>query len=53
MQVKSINLDSWTPEQVVQMVAVGNSVAKAVYEATLPEHFRRPQTDQAMEVKYH
>jgi len=50
VQVKSINLDSWTPEQVQSMCCMGNSVAKAVYENTLPEHFRRPATDQALEV---
>uniref|UniRef100_A0A914RIL8 Arf-GAP domain-containing protein n=1 Tax=Parascaris equorum TaxID=6256 RepID=A0A914RIL8_PAREQ len=47
--VKSVNLDSWTPEQVQSMRVMGNAKAKAVYEAELPDHFRRPQTDQALE----
>uniref|UniRef100_A0A914ZET0 Arf-GAP domain-containing protein n=1 Tax=Parascaris univalens TaxID=6257 RepID=A0A914ZET0_PARUN len=48
-KVKSVNLDSWTPEQVQSMRVMGNAKAKAVYEAELPDHFRRPQTDQALE----
>uniref|UniRef100_A0A915IM70 Arf-GAP domain-containing protein n=1 Tax=Romanomermis culicivorax TaxID=13658 RepID=A0A915IM70_ROMCU len=48
-KVKSVNLDSWTPEQVQSIRVFGNSVAKAVYEAYLPEHFRRPQTDGSLE----
>jgi stromal membrane-associated protein len=47
--VKSVNLDSWTPEQVQSMRVMGNAKAKAVYEAELPDMFRRPQTDQALE----
>ena len=31
------------------MQAMGNSKARAVYEANLPENYRRPQNDQAME----
>lgn len=48
-QVKSVNLDSWTPEQVQSMRVMGNKMARRVYEAELPEHFRRPQTDSALE----
>ncbi|KHN86164.1 Stromal membrane-associated protein 2 [Toxocara canis] len=48
-KVKSVNLDSWTAEQVQSMRVMGNAKAKAVYEAELPDHFRRPQTDQALE----
>lgn len=29
---------------------MGNSRARAVYEANLPDNFRRPQTDSALEV---
>lgn len=32
------------------MCGMGNSVAKAVYEHSLPDHFRRPQSDSALEV---
>jgi len=48
-KVKSVNLDSWTPEQVVSLQQMGNSRARAVYEANLPDNFRRPQTDTALE----
>lgn len=48
-RVKSVNLDSWTPEQVVSLQQMGNSQARAVYEAQLPDGFRRPQTDPALE----
>ncbi len=48
-QVKSVNLDSWTPEQVQSMRVMGNAKAKAVYESALPDHFRRPQSDQSLE----
>nr|XP_046257008.1 stromal membrane-associated protein 1 isoform X2 [Scatophagus argus] len=49
-RVKSVNLDQWTPEQIQSMVDMGNNRAKQLYEAHLPENFRRPQTDQAVEV---
>lgn len=48
-RVKSVNLDTWTPEQVVSLQQMGNSRARAVYEAQLPDGFRRPQTDAALE----
>ncbi|KAK3930186.1 Stromal membrane-associated protein 1, partial [Frankliniella fusca] len=48
-KVKSVNLDSWTPEQVVSLQNMGNSRARAVYEANLPDNFRRPQTDSPLE----
>ncbi|XP_051815614.1 stromal membrane-associated protein 1 isoform X5 [Acanthochromis polyacanthus] len=49
-RVKSVNLDQWTPEQIQSMVDMGNTRARQLYEAHLPESFRRPQTDQAVEV---
>ncbi|XP_069545947.1 stromal membrane-associated protein 1-like isoform X3 [Brachyistius frenatus] len=49
-RVKSVNLDQWTSEQIQSMVDVGNGRARRLYEAHLPENFRRPQTDQAVEV---
>ncbi|XP_037829675.1 stromal membrane-associated protein 1 isoform X2 [Kryptolebias marmoratus] len=49
-RVKSVNLDQWTPEQIQSMVDMGNSRARQLYEAHLPENFKRPQTDQAVEV---
>jgi len=48
-KVKSVNLDTWTPTQVACMQIMGNSRARAVYEANLPEDHRRPQTDNALE----
>lgn len=48
-RVKSVNLDSWTPEQISMMQQMGNSVAKSVYEANLPPNFPVPQTDSALE----
>ncbi|KAJ9582644.1 hypothetical protein L9F63_023022, partial [Diploptera punctata] len=48
-KVKSVNLDIWTPEQVVSLQQMGNSRARAVYEANLPDNFRRPQTDSSLE----
>lgn len=48
-RVKSVNLDSWTPEQVTSLQQMGNSRARAVYEAQMPDNFRRPQTDSALE----
>ncbi|XP_067944117.1 stromal membrane-associated protein 1-like [Watersipora subatra] len=49
-KVKSINLDSWTPEQIASVEDMGNSRARAVYEANLPDNYKRPSTsDSAME----
>ncbi|EFX75853.1 hypothetical protein DAPPUDRAFT_55584 [Daphnia pulex] len=48
-RVKSVNLDSWAPEQVVSLQQMGSSRARAVYEANLPDSFRRPQTDSTLE----
>ncbi|KAF2360386.1 Arf GTPase activating protein [Trinorchestia longiramus] len=48
-RVKSVNLDSWTPQQVVCIQQMGNSRARAVYEANLPDSFRRPQLDSVLE----
>ncbi|VDL57850.1 unnamed protein product [Hymenolepis diminuta] len=48
-KVKSLNLDSWEPQQVAMLKAVGNRRARQLYEANLPEFFRRPQADSALE----
>ncbi|XP_008165354.2 stromal membrane-associated protein 2 [Chrysemys picta bellii] len=48
-RVKSVNLDQWTQEQIQCMQEMGNRKANRLYEAYLPETFRRPQTDQAVE----
>uniref|UniRef100_A0A673HWY1 Stromal membrane-associated protein 1-like n=1 Tax=Sinocyclocheilus rhinocerous TaxID=307959 RepID=A0A673HWY1_9TELE len=44
-RVKSVNLDQWTPEQIQSVQSMGNTKARQLYEAHLPENFRRPQTD--------
>lgn len=48
-RVKSVNLDTWAPEQVVSLQQMGNSRARAVYEALVADNFRRPQTDSGLE----
>ncbi|KAJ1177017.1 hypothetical protein NDU88_002283 [Pleurodeles waltl] len=48
-KVKSVNLDQWTQEQIQCMQGMGNRKANRLYEAYLPESFRRPQTDQSVE----
>jgi stromal membrane-associated protein len=48
-KVKSVSFDTWTPEQVVSLQQMGNSRARAVYEANLPDNFRRLQTDSSLE----
>ncbi|XP_076830462.1 LOW QUALITY PROTEIN: stromal membrane-associated protein 1 [Brachyhypopomus gauderio] len=48
-RVKSVNLDQWTPEQIQSVQSMGNTKARQLYEAHLPDSFRRPQTDQAVE----
>ncbi|OWZ19488.1 hypothetical protein PHMEG_0006265 [Phytophthora megakarya] len=40
--VRSVNLDSWTPEQVAQMQRWGNAKAKGYYEANVPRDYRVP-----------
>ncbi|XP_032228468.2 stromal membrane-associated protein 1 isoform X2 [Nematostella vectensis] len=48
-KVKSVNLDSWTEEQMASIQSWGNRRAGLYWECYLPEDFRRPQTDSAME----
>jgi len=48
-KVRSVNLDSWAPNQVSSMQCMGNSKARAVYEANLPDDYRRPTSDSGME----
>jgi len=40
--VRSVTLDKWTPEQVKNMQEVGNAKAKEIYEALIPDNYRRP-----------
>lgn len=48
-KVRSVNLDSWTAEQVQSMRVMGNEKARKVYEHSLPDHFRRSMADHQME----
>nr|XP_046168118.1 stromal membrane-associated protein 1-like [Oncorhynchus gorbuscha] len=48
-RVKSVNLDQWTAAQIQSIVDMGNSKSRQLYEANLPDNYRRPQTDQAVE----
>lgn len=41
-KVRSCNLDTWLPEQVAFVSAMGNARAAAFWEARLPRDFRRP-----------
>uniref|UniRef100_S4R8S2 Small ArfGAP 1 n=1 Tax=Petromyzon marinus TaxID=7757 RepID=S4R8S2_PETMA len=49
-RVKSVNLDQWTPEQIQNIQEMGNRKARRLYEANLPDSFRRPQSDHAVEI---
>eukprot|EP00127_Corallochytrium_limacisporum_P004600 Clim_evm14s169 gene=Clim_evmTU14s169 len=49
-RMKSVTLDSWTPEQIESIKNGGNAKVNAIYEARLPKDFSRPtHSDQAME----
>ncbi|XP_069478656.1 stromal membrane-associated protein 2 isoform X2 [Ambystoma mexicanum] len=48
-RVKSVNLDQWTQEQIQCMQEMGNKKANRLYEAHLPDSFRRPQADPSVE----
>lgn len=41
-KVRSVNLDTWLPEQLAVMESVGNANARLIYEATLPANYPRP-----------
>ena len=47
--MKSVNLDSWTSEQISSVINMGNKKAREIYEAQLPSGHRRPQEDYALE----
>lgn len=42
-QVRSVNLDTWTPEQIAKIQDTGNAKAVQLYEACVPESMERPQ----------
>ncbi|KAG7388095.1 SPARC- modular calcium-binding protein 2 [Phytophthora pseudosyringae] len=49
--VRSVNLDSWTAEQVQQMQRWGNARAKGYYEANVPRDYRVPTEHSAVREK--
>ena len=42
-KVRSANLDTWLPEQVIFIAAMGNARANIFWEARLPADFQRPR----------
>jgi stromal membrane-associated protein len=42
-KVRSANLDTWLPEQVAFVAAMGNGRAAIFWEARLPANFERPR----------
>jgi len=44
-KVKSINLDTWTPEQMQSICSKGNEWASNYYEANIASSFQRPSND--------
>eukprot|EP01119_Soliformovum_irregulare_P009263 TRINITY_DN224_c0_g1_i3.p1 TRINITY_DN224_c0_g1~~TRINITY_DN224_c0_g1_i3.p1 ORF type:complete len:534 (+),score=166.20 TRINITY_DN224_c0_g1_i3:26-1627(+) len=40
--VRSVSLDKWNAQQVKNMQNMGNARAREIYEALLPDNFRRP-----------
>uniref|UniRef100_A0A7M5XKD9 Arf-GAP domain-containing protein n=1 Tax=Clytia hemisphaerica TaxID=252671 RepID=A0A7M5XKD9_9CNID len=48
-KMKSIDLDSWTPEQLQNVLRWGNKRAAEYYECYLPKDFTRPQATHALE----
>jgi len=58
-KVKGVSLDKWTPTQIRSMKEMGNGKAAEIYEASVPEHYRRPsetsdpyELEQWMRAKY-
>lgn len=48
-KVKSINLDSWSIEQVEKMLCIGNLKARKIYESRLADSYVRPGSDSPLE----
>merc|ERR1739838_309217 len=44
-----VNLDTWTPEQIVNVCKRGNQWAKEYYEAKLPKDYQKPTTDSSLQ----
>jgi len=38
-KVRSVNLDTWTEDQIKVMKSVGNGIAKSIYEANVPDSY--------------
>nr|NP_001121584.1 zinc finger protein ArfGAP-2 [Ciona intestinalis]FAA00091.1 TPA: zinc finger protein [Ciona intestinalis] len=48
-KVKSVNLDTWTNEQMIKVCSRGNGWGRDYYEANLPTGHKRPNTDSSLE----
>ncbi|XP_065183227.1 stromal membrane-associated protein 1-like [Sycon ciliatum] len=48
-KMKSVNLDTWTPDQIETIRQKGNGSVNAMYEYSLPDNFRRPTDDSGVE----
>ncbi|XP_078486970.1 zinc finger protein ArfGAP-2 isoform X2 [Ciona intestinalis] len=48
-RVKSVNLDTWTNEQMIKVCCRGNGWGRDYYEANLPTSHKRPNTDSSLE----
>ncbi|XP_065843183.1 stromal membrane-associated protein 2-like [Oscarella lobularis] len=48
-KVKSVNLDTWTEEQIESISAKGNGIVNDFYECNMPESMRRPVDDYSAE----
>ncbi|XP_062506557.1 stromal membrane-associated protein 1-like [Corticium candelabrum] len=48
-RVKSVNLDTWTDEQIESISSLGNSKVNSKYESGLPSSFSRPIDDYSAE----
>eukprot|EP01137_Pigoraptor_chileana_P016960 Opistho-2@74320 len=48
-RVKSVTLDSWTPEQIESIQKWGNAKVASLYERNIPDGYRRPQNDIELE----
>jgi len=49
--VRSVSLDKWTVEQVNVMQEMGNGRAREIYEANVPENYRRPNENDTYELE--
>jgi Arf-GAP/GTPase/ANK repeat/PH domain-containing protein 1/3 len=51
-RIKSLELDDWSPEQLAAVKAIGNTMSRRVYEATVTGNYTRPTYTSSRLVKY-